>query len=78
MSTRKVTRYVDAQEEYYTRLAQRTAYPELKDNPLHTRQLMEAKAAWLVLMRGLTGGELAAARREAVRRKLTHEENANA
>jgi hypothetical protein len=74
MSARKVTRYVEAKLEYDCYVAQRAQYPELKDSPIHCRQLTEAKALWLTLMRGLTGGEMAAARHLEAQRRLHHPE----
>lgn len=66
MSQRKVTRYLEAKAVYDAYCRQRTQYPELTDaqsHPKHAREWREAKATWLSLMRGMTGGELATATR---------------
>jgi hypothetical protein len=72
MSTRKVTRYVEAKREYDCYMAQLARYPELKDSPTHCRSRTEAKALWLTLLRGLTGGEMAAAKSLEAQRRLHH------
>lgn len=63
MSTRKARRYLEAKQEYETLLKQREQYPELTNNISHARLLTEARAAMLVLLKTMTGGEIGYARR---------------
>jgi hypothetical protein len=75
VSRRKVEKYVEAKLDYELLLKQRGNYPELKDSAKYVRDLTEAKAACLGLLRTLTGGELAAAR--ALERTLTQKEHSD-
>lgn len=77
MSTRKLLRYLEAHEEYLCYQRQRAQYPELLHSPKHAREYIEAKAAWLKLLAGLTGGELAVAR-ETERYRLKQREETDA
>jgi hypothetical protein len=48
-------RHLDAKGEYDCYVKQREKFPELKNHPTHTRDLLHDRAAWLALLRTLTG-----------------------
>jgi hypothetical protein len=69
--SRKVRRYVDAKAAYDRYCRQREQDPTLKHSATHTHALRVARTTWLLRLRTLTGYDLAAARAEERRRRLS-------